>query len=124
MAETLNESLVVNGEAVAVIEWTVRDYRNWYKELNERDVAEARRQIKAGAAAEEFKQSGEFPASLAFDLISLELIEGIKLFEIAMMTSLSVKALEDMTTSQINEVVTVCKKVNPNFFALKKGHNL
>ena len=69
MTETTDEALVVNGNPVAVIEWTVGDYRAWYKELIARDVAETKRQQTAKAAAQAFAETGEFPDSEAFGVL-------------------------------------------------------
>jgi hypothetical protein len=124
MSAKRDEAVMVEGTPIGVIEWSVRDYRNWYKELIARDVAEVERQKKAKAAVAEAEESGSAADFEPFDMIGSQLIDGIKLFELEMMTSLTAADLEDLKPSQIEEVVSVCKKVNPNFFALKERADL
>ena len=105
MTETTQESLKVNGANIVVLELTVRDQRQWLKQYFEQ-------------AAEAAKAKADY------DVVSWKLFDEVRLYDIAFMTDLTMEDLEDMTPSNIQKVVDVCKKVNPHFFDMRKRASL
>ncbi|MBF0142849.1 MAG: hypothetical protein HQL59_05255 [Magnetococcales bacterium] len=79
---------------VTVRELTVAEVRLWLKELD---------QLREGA----------------LDLVTEGIIADASLGDVARMTDLQAADLDEMTPSQIEELITACREINPHFFRLR-----
>ena len=84
----------MDGRTVTVRELTVAEVRQWFKALE---------QTKEGA----------------IDLVAECLIEEISLADVCRMTDLQPSDMDEMTPSEIEQVVAVCIGVNPHFFRMR-----
>ena len=84
----------IDGRAVTVRELTVAEVRNWLKDLE---------QVREGG----------------IDLVTEGIMADASISDVARMTDLSPEDLDNLTPSQIEEVVTSCREINPHFFRLR-----
>lgn len=84
----------LDGRTVTVRELTVAEVRLWLKDLD---------QLREGA----------------IDLVTEGIMADASLGDVARMTDLTPEALDDLTPSQIEVVITVCREINPHFFRLR-----
>jgi len=91
------KQIEIGGRTVTVRELTVAEIRNWLRSLD---------QAESGSAAQ--------------DLVDLALMDDVSLSDVARMTNLTSEEMEQLTPSQIETVLVVCREVNLRFFALQE----
>jgi hypothetical protein len=84
------KTITVADREVAVREMTVREIRDWLKDM-EADAGDA-------------------------DYLGMSLLEGVTLADVARMTDLSVADMDGFLPSEIDTIVAACQEVNPGFF--------
>ena len=89
MQETNSREIVVNGQPIVCRELTVLQVRDWLKDAGQ--------------------ESDPFEAMLFTDCT---------LGDVKRMTSLTDDAINALRPSQVEEVIGVCKELNPHFFGL------
>ena len=88
------ETVDLDGRTVTVKELTVAEVRQWFKSLE---------QAKEGT----------------IDVVAECLIEDISLGDVCRMTDLQTMDLDEMTPSELEQVISVCMGVNPHFFRMR-----
>ncbi len=89
MQETNSREIVVGGQSIICRELTVLQVRNWLKDT-----------------------------ALETDPFEAMLFTDCTLGDIKRMTSLTDEMIDAMRPSQVDEVISVCKELNPHFFGL------
>ena len=84
----------LDGRTVTIRELTVAEVRLWLKDLD---------QLREGA----------------IDLVTEGIMADASISDVARMTDLSPEDLDNLTPSQIEEVIAVCRELNPHFFRLR-----
>jgi len=96
----LREEVVDLGERrVRVRELSVADVRAWLQRID--------------SALDE-------TAEQDVDLVGELLLESMSLRELAMMTDLALQDMDALTPAELEQVVTVCRELNPHFFRVRQ----
>ncbi len=85
----------LDGQVIVVRELTVAEVRNWLKNLDQ------------------VQESG-------IDLVTEGLLADASLSDICRMTDLPIEALDQMTPSEAETVLSACREINPHFFRLRE----
>lgn len=89
--QTNSKELVIGGMQVICRELTVMQVRKWLEEASQ-------------------------PANM--DTVSAVLFKDCTINDVVRMTSLTAEQIDDLRPSQVEQVIDICKELNPHFFGL------